>query len=1236
MTAHQSTIPTLLLTALLATAAAGDWHHPFYRPGDGYWRARVSVTVENGSDRALEGTSVEVAPPLGGTPAEAVRLCDAGGTEMLFALTDARGKLLRTGPVPQGARLTIPVECPARGAARYYVYFDNPGAGEVPEMLTPLRGLVNGDVERDEGETPNAWTHDRADATHRASWSDENPQSGERCLKTVVAAGAEPTWISTRQHGVHIAPGAKYRLRGYVRAENVEGFAGWYIHVGNRQEPMMLGPVLRAGSGTFDWKPVELEFTAPAAADRADLGTVLRGTGTAWFDNLTLTQLTPGLVRAEVGPLERTSLEEHPAGAPHDWPTTKVTAGYGRRAVVRAFCFEKESDDERRAAVDLGPVAARARGGLVRDSLRVVAGEEPVDHAILGNTLLLSANLPPRSAGRWHVYFRDDHPVSGEPNPESADGEQAEQFAALVDGPRNLVANPSLERGDPLPEAWSGGQPAAGPDGVTFGLDDAGAPGMGRHSAKLHVPHGTAKNWRGWRQTVEVRPGRTYLVAGWVKTEDVRGKAQLHMHLHRADGKLCEEGAFRSAGPAIGGTTGWTLMSTTLRMPDDAARMSLHLTMDTTGTLRHDGLLVAEVLPTHVVRFEGRPVRSAETVAVWQVPALEKVFPDDPAGKGVRTLLSRGPFGCCAQDGPVPFSGLSIALARNEREPLQLAVRGGRGLSGVRVEVDPLRGPDGTALDAEVNVAGLVPVDHPTSYYRSLSPPWHRKIPHYDGRCDGWAGRWPDPLLPTDTFDVAANETRAVWVTVTSNKDTPPGRYVGKVRLVAGGKGDRTLLCPDQRSASVPASGPSRQQGPVPFSDPGGRILFEQEFVATVWDFALPDRGPLAAIYDVRVAGGRELWGGGLAENYRSLVEFLAERRLCADRIWPEPKIDYVEGRVVADFAEFDRAAEWYFDELKLPFSYTPRAFYLFGWAHPPKKKFGEQPYEGEPPWDDVDRMQLRPEYRRAYQACLKAFWDHVRERGWADRFVLYISEEPHFRHEHIRRQMEALCRMIHEVDPGIPIYSSTWHHVPDWDESLDVWGISHYGRVPVEQMEKLKKIGSRLWFTTDGQMCLDTPYCAVERLLPYYCFKYGVEAYEFWGAAWLTYNPYRFGWHAYIRQADRPGNYYWVRYPNGDGFLIYPGRPIGQEGPVSTVRLEQAREGVEDYEALCLLRTHIEQARSAGRDVSNAEAALKRATALIEIPNAGGRYSSRILPEPGAVYDVRQAVAEAIEELGQ
>ncbi|MCR4410964.1 MAG: DUF4091 domain-containing protein, partial [Thermoguttaceae bacterium] len=371
-------------------------------------------------------------------------------------------------------------------------------------------------------------------------------------------------------------------------------------------------------------------------------------------------------------------------------------------------------------------------------------------------------------------------------------------------------------------------------------------------------------------------------------------------------------------------------------------------------------------------------------------------------------------------------------------------------------------------------------------------------------------------------------------------------------------------------------------------------------------------------------------------EAARDIMRFMARRRLCPDSVQPPPTIKYENGRVAADFAEFDKAAAWYFDELKLPFSYTPWTFYLFGWGMPPGKHFGEEPYPGTWPYPGADRSRLRPEFKKAYQACLKAFWEHVKQKGWAEKFILYISDEPFDAQPEIREQMKALCRMIHEVDPKIPIYCSTWKHVPEWDGFLDVWGIGHYGIVSPERMAALRAGGARIWFTTDGQMCTDTPYCAVERLLPHYCFKYGAQAYEFWGVSWYTYDPFRYGWHAYIHQSDQPGKSYWVRYPNGDGYLLYPGGLIGHPGPVSSIRLEQAREGVEDYEYLYLLRDRMARAKAAGKDVAQAERAMARAAALVTIPNPGGRYSSRILPEPAALDAARRAVAEAIERLAE
>jgi hypothetical protein len=107
-----------------------------------------------------------------------------------------------------------------------------------------------------------------------------------------------------------------------------------------------------------------------------------------------------------------------------------------------------------------------------------------------------------------------------------------------------------------------------------------------------------------------------------------------------------------------------------------------------------------------------------------------------------------------------------------------------------------------------------------------------------------------------------------------------------------------------------------------------------------------------------------------------------------------------------------------------------------------------------------------------------------------------------------------------------------------------------------------------------------------------------------------------------------------WVRYPNGDGFLIYPGHPVGCDGPLSSIRLEQAREGVEDYEYLYLLRQLTQKAKAAGKDVAAAAAALSRADRLVTIPNAGGCYSSKILAEPEEIYRLKEEVGTAIEGL--
>ncbi|NMC21425.1 MAG: hypothetical protein GYA33_13520, partial [Thermogutta sp.] len=581
----------LLLVAAMPVTAA-DWHHPLYLSGGDYWRCRIPIRVVNDSPQALEGVPIEV--PLGSGPgqglvhaeATSLRLCDENGRELLFDVVGPDGAAVREGPIPAASSLIVPADCPPQAARGYYVYFDNPSAGRLPDYLEARMGLLNGDLERGEwGGGPDAapagWRHDPPDPQHRAAWTDESPRSGKRCLKTVVEPGAEPSWIATRQHNIRILGGARYVMTAWVRAENVRGFAGWYIHLGNRDNPMLASPTLSGGEGTYDWKQVRAEFVAPPDADRADLGTVLRGTGTAWFDDVRLECLDGQPWRAEAGDVER--LELRALGRQTDWPSDGPAAACDRRVLVRAWNLG-ERELSGLVGIPLNHLRDRLGGRL--DPARVVILHQgrPQPARRIEDWMLLEATLPARSVADYGVYYTAEPTVhEGEPDP--AD------YAALVRSPANLLKDADFDADDPA--AWTRTANAAG---VTLGRDEIAAPGLGPHSAKMTIAPDAPKSWRGRQQEVPVRPGGTYLLAVWGRCRDLRdGDLRLHLHIHRADGTLSADSPMRGTGSGIQDTTDWTLLSGTFTMPADAARISLHLTTEGQGTLWHDGALAVEV-----------------------------------------------------------------------------------------------------------------------------------------------------------------------------------------------------------------------------------------------------------------------------------------------------------------------------------------------------------------------------------------------------------------------------------------------------------------------------------------------------------------------------------------------------------------------------------------------------------------------------------------------------------------
>jgi len=96
----------------------------------------------------------------------------------------------------------------------------------------------------------------------------------------------------------------------------------------------------------------------------------------------------------------------------------------------------------------------------------------------------------------------------------------------------------------------------------------------------------------------------------------------------------------------------------------------------------------------------------------------------------------------------------------------------------------------------------------------------------------------------------------------------------------------------------------------------------------------------------------------------------------------------------------------------------------------------------------------------------------------------------------------------------------------------------------------------------------------------------------------------------------------------NGDGSLLC----AGPNGPLSTIRLENIRDGLEDYEYLYRLRAITERIRKG--DLSpQRRAFLEEAEALLAVPDRVVENTTRFTTDPDVLYDYRAQLAEAIVE---
>jgi hypothetical protein len=521
-----------------------------------------------------------------------------------------------------------------------------------------------------------------------------------------------------------------------------------------------------------------------------------------------------------------------------------------------------------------------------------------------------------------------------------------------------------------------------------------------------------------------------------------------------------------------------------------------------------------------------------------------------------------------------------LMCASNEFESAQFVIKSNVKLENVSVRLTKLVNDENGCEISQDNLCwnfvGFVPVKRNTSDAECGE---HEYIP--EGELLRRAPfDCPDPLLEEEKLFIEANRSQPVWITAFVPSGTPPGIYRGNVTVL-------TSIGEEIMSIELTV---------FPFELPKQRHLY-----ITNW-FEI---GHIAKAHKV-VEFSEEFWEilGRYAKNlaqHRQNVIFTP---------WQLVKV-YQEknGELIFDYTNFDRFVETFQQ------AGASDRIELYHIAHHGKGgRAGKEIILYKVEFIDRDTgKKITQPGDQGLEALLKDLYHHLQAKGWLEKTIIHVADEPSF---HNLEQWKMASRFVRQHMPGVKTIDAIGS--TGFEDMLDIM-------VPLtlnlhtwfDDYKKVQASGIELWFYT---CCVPYGYYA-NRFLDYHLSKTrilhwmnyvtGTEGFLHWG---LTY-----GWEDPFGPAPR--------FPPGDSHIIYPGK----QGPMSSIRWEMMREGLEDYEYLWLLESktkHIIEKlglspESFPSDFRSQEICGKLVKSFVE-------YTT----DPETIYAVRRLLAQEISEV--
>ena len=431
-------------------------------------------------------------------------------------------------------------------------------------------------------------------------------------------------------------------------------------------------------------------------------------------------------------------------------------------------------------------------------------------------------------------------------------------------------------------------------------------------------------------------------------------------------------------------------------------------------------------------------------------------------------------------------------------------------------------------------------------------------------------GRHPDPLLPLEPFNVQEGGCEVLWITVSVPPGTPAGTYKGRIE-------------------THPSNSPALE---IPVS-------------LKVWGFELPVRSTLKTAFPMFETEIEKFYGKPVSREQRWLYyDFLLRRRIspsCQYEEEPRPRIedlDRVMDRgsnvISTGYLEYEELDKW-IENVRPMMEFLskrgwPKWSYVYGFD-----EVGPQGYSKL-----VEAYgKVKESYPDAPRACtIGPDHDLPKIFGTVD---IWIPQTDRF--EEIYKERQA-------AGDELWWYVSMWPRHPFANMFVDYPAIDH--RILFWQTWKYGVTGFlyyciNLWSSN----CVGQP--SMEREVAGLPDARDREAIDK-GARWPEVP-----WNTYTGPTAT----------NGDGQMIYPG-PDG--GPLSSVRLECVRHGIEDYDILAMLRGEVDRLSSGPS--ADAAGLIKEAESLLEIPPEVGEDLTHFTHDPLVLLKTRERVGNLIERM--